>query len=406
VGGAVRDELLGLAIADRDWVVTGATVADLLAQAYKPVGQDFPCFLHPETKEEYALARAGSRPLPSGSFAADFSPEICIEDDLLHRDLTINAIAKNAEGEYIDPYGGREDLKAGILRHVSETFSDDPLRILRVARFAARYHCLNFKVHQDTLALMTQLVANGKLAQLRPERVWKELSRALAESKPSVFFMVLRACGALKVLLPELDCLFGVPQPPQHHPEVDTGVHVMMVTDIAKKLFDSPIVTWAALMHDLGKGVTPQEDWPRHLLHEIKGVPLVEAVSERFKIPNDFKELAMKVSEHHLRCHKILEMKPRTIMRLLEALDAVRRPERLEQFAQACEADSKGRLGFEDRPYPASMLLVGCTEAAGNIDIQPLLEAGHEGLTLAELIRRLRITAIARYMAAYRNLKC
>ncbi len=404
VGGAVRDELLGRPVSDRDWVVIGATPEMLIKQGYRQIGNDFPCFLHPETKDEYALARTEKK---SGSghtgFVCDFSPEVTLEEDLSRRDLTINAIAKTVDGEYVDPYGGREDLDNRMLRHVSDAFVEDPLRVLRVARFAARYAELGFTVHPSTLALMTQLVRSGELSELTPERVWKEMSRALTEPRPSEFFRVLRACGALSILLPEVDYLFGVPQPPQHHPEIDTGDHVMMVVDIAKERFDSMNVTWAALMHDLGKGLTPEEEWPKHIRHEIKGVPLVEAVCERYKVPRDFKTLAMLVSEHHLRCHKLLEMRPKSIMRLLEALDAFRRPERVKYFAQACEADARGRLGLEARDYPQSSLLIKCGEVGKNIDIKPLLDEGYQGLKLAEQIRRLRLGAIKRFMTNYRK---
>ncbi len=404
VGGAVRDELLNRPVSDRDWVVIGATPAQLLEQGYQQIGNDFPCFLHPTTKDEYALARTEKK---SGSgytgFVCDFSPDVTLEEDLSRRDLTINAIAKAPNGEYIDPYQGREDLSNRVLRHVSDAFAEDPLRVLRVARFAARYAELGFTVHPSTLALMKQLVDSGELSALTPERVWKEMSRALTEPRPSEFFCVLRACGALAVLLPEVDCLFGVPQPPEHHPEIDTGDHVMMVVDAAREQFDTLIVTWAALMHDLGKGVTPKEEWPKHICHEIKGVPLVEAVCERYKVPKDFRTLAMLVSEHHLRCHKLLEMKAKSILRLLEVLDAFRRPERVEHFAQACEADARGRLGLENRDYPQSVLLVKCSEIGKNINIKPLLDKGYQGLKLAEQIRRERLSAISGFMANYRK---
>jgi tRNA nucleotidyltransferase (CCA-adding enzyme) len=405
VGGAVRDYLLNRPIADRDWVVIGATPEILISKGYKQIGNDFPCFLHPQTKEEYALARTEKK---SGkghtSFVCDFSPEITLEEDLSRRDLTINAIAKTTDGNYVDPYDGRADLKNRILRHVSNAFAEDPLRVLRVARFAARYATIGFTVHPDTLSLMTQLVNEDELAELTPERVWKEMSRALTEPRPSEFFKVLRACGALKVLLPEIDCLFGIPQPAQHHPEIDTGDHVMMVVDIAKQAFDTPVVTWAALMHDLGKGLTPQEEWPKHICHEVKGIPLVEAVCDRYKVPRDFKTLAMLASEHHLRCHKLLEMHPRSILRLLEALDAFRRPDRVKCFAQTCEADARGRLGLEDREYPQSLLLVKCGEVANDTDIKLLLDEGYQGLKLAEQIRRLRLGAIKRYMVQYKKM--
>jgi tRNA nucleotidyltransferase (CCA-adding enzyme) len=276
VGGAVRDELLGRPVADRDWVVIGASPQQLLSQGFQQIGNDFPCFLHPETKEEYALART-ERKTGKGhtGFVCEFGADITLEEDLSRRDLTINAIARTAEGDYIDPYGGRDDLQAGLLRHVSDAFVEDPLRVLRVARFAARFAELGFIVHKDTLSLMRKLVEDGEVSSLTAERIWKEMSRALTESKPSEFFRVLRACGALKIMLPELDALFGVPQPPQHHPEIDTGDHVMLSIDIARQRFDTLIVTWAALMHDLGKGLTPKHEWPKHIRHEIKGVPLV-----------------------------------------------------------------------------------------------------------------------------------
>jgi tRNA nucleotidyltransferase (CCA-adding enzyme) len=328
----------------------------------------------------------------------DFSPEITLEEDLSRRDLTINAIAKTIDGEYIDPYNGKKDLDNKTLRHISDAFADDPLRVLRVARFAARYATLGFTVHPNTLELMARLVNAGELSELTPERVWKEMSRALTEPRPSEFFRVLRSCGALTVLMPELDCLFGVPQPSLHHPEIDTGDHVMMVVDVAKKRFDNPGVTWAALMHELGKGVTPKDEWPRHISHEIKGVPLVEEVCDRYKVPREFKTMGMLASEHHLRCHKLLEMRPRSILRLLEALDAFRRPERVKHFAQTCEADAKGRLGFEDRDYPQSSFLMKCAEVANNIDIKPLLNEGYEGLALAEQIRHLRLDHIKQHM--------
>lgn len=395
VGGAVRDELLGREVADRDWVVIGATRDELLELGFRQIGSDFPTFLHPETKDEYALARTERK---SGrghtGFVCDFGPHVTLEEDLSRRDLTINAIAKSPDGEYVDPYGGRADLDAGILRHVSAAFAEDPLRVLRVARFAARFGS-RFSVHPETLALMSELVAAGEVSELTPERVWKELSRALTESTPSEFFRVLRSCGALKVLLHELDRLFGVPQPPRYHPEVDTGEHVMQAIDVARARFDTPIVTWAALMHDLGKGLTPESEWPSHTDHEVRGVPLVEAVSDRLKVPRDYKALAKLVAEHHTRCHRLMQMRPKSIVRLLEAVDAMRRPERLTWFVQACEADARGRLGLEERDYPQSARLLECGAAARAVDIRPLLSKGYEGLKLAEQIRRLRIAAVA-----------
>ncbi len=399
VGGAVRDELLGLSVSDRDWVVVGATIEQLLDDGFQQIGSDFPCFLHPKTKEEYSLARTERK---SGSghtgFVCDFHENITLEEDLLRRDLTINAIAKTIEGEYIDPYGGRADLEAKVLRHVSDAFVEDPLRVLRVARFAARFYDLGFTVHPDTMALMKSLVDSGELDSLTAERVWKEMLQALSTTKPSEFFLVLRECGALEVLLPEVEALFGVPQPQEHHPEIDTGTHVMMVVDKARYLFNTTQVTWAALMHDLGKGITSEDKWPQHICHEINGVPLVKEACQRYKIPKDYLRLSLLVCEHHLRCHKVLEMKPNKILRLLEELDAFRRPEQLKQFVQACEADAKGRMGFEDKEYPQADMLLNCANIAKNVDIKSLQDEGYENLKLAEQIRHLRVSAIRDYI--------
>jgi len=403
VGGAVRDELLGLPVADRDWVVIGATPEDLLDKGFQQIGCVFPCFLHPETREEYALARTERKSgVGHTGFVCDFGRETTLEEDLSRRDLTINAIAKTSDGQYIDPFGGRDDLKAGTLRHVSDAFSEDPLRVLRLARFAARYAELGFTVHPETMALMRRLVRSRELLSVSPERIWKEMSRALSESKPSEFFRVLRTCGALKEILPEVDVLFGIPQPPAHHPEVDTGDHVMLCLDIARQQFNHLIVTWAVLVHDLGKGITPRDEWPKHIKHEVRGVPLVEAVSKRLKVPKEFGVLGKLVSEHHLRCHKIFEMRPGSILRLLEALDVFRRPDRARQFAQACEADARGRLGMEEREYPNGELLLACAMVAKAVDIKPLLEAGYEGGRLADQIRQRRIGAISGYVNSIR----
>lgn len=404
VGGAVRDELLGRPVADRDWVVVGAAPQQLLARGFRQVGRDFPCFLHPDTQEEYALART-ERKAGRGhtGFICDFGPQVTLEEDLARRDLTINAIARAADGRYIDPYGGRADLQARVLRHVSEAFVEDPLRVLRVARFQARLAPLGFRVHPDTLALMRRLVESGELAELTPERVWKEIARALVEPAPSAFCRVLRDCGALRVLLPEIDVLFGVPQPAAHHPEIDTGEHVMLVLECARALSDEPAVAWAALLHDVGKGLTPPAAWPRHIGHEQAGVPLVRAVCGRLKVPRAWTELAVLACEYHLLCHRLQELRPATVMRLLERLDAQRRPQRLAQFALVCEADARGRLGLGERDYPEARLLLALADATRGVDVQPLLEQGLRGQALAAGLRRQRIAAITSRRSTWVN---
>nr|WP_250647677.1 multifunctional CCA addition/repair protein [Sessilibacter corallicola] len=395
VGGAVRDELLQRPVADRDWVVVGSTPEQLIDLGFTQIGNDFPCFLHPDSKEEYALARTEQK---SGEghtgFICDFHPNISLEDDLLRRDLTINAIAKRDNGDYVDPYGGIDDLNNRVLRHVSPAFVEDPLRVLRVARFAARFANLGFSVHSDTMALMSVLAQNDELDLLTPERVWKEISRALTEPKPSEFFRVLRACGALKSIMPELDCLFGVPQPEQHHPEIDTGEHVMLCLDYARQQFNDLTVTWAVLLHDLGKGVTPKEQWPSHVDHENLGEPLVREVNKRLKTPKELGEISALVAKHHLRAHQLKVMKAGTIMKLIESLDGIRRPERVGLFINACEADARGRLGLEESPYPQRIVLENALIAAKSVEVKPLLEKGYKGKDLAEQIRQARIKAI------------
>ena len=358
VGGAVRDKLLGLEVKDRDYVVVGATPEDMVAQGFRPVGADFPVFLHPETKEEYALART-ERKTGRGykGFTVYAAPDVTLEDDLRRRDLTINAMAEAPDGALIDPFGGAEDLRNGVLRHVSDAFSEDPVRILRVARFAARFADMGagdsepcFKVADATNALMQRMVADGEVDALVAERVWAELERALATVRPSIFFQVLRACGALDRLFPEIAALFGVPQPPKHHPEIDTGVHVMLVIDQAARLSPDTRVRFAALMHDLGKGTTPPADWPRHIGHEAAGTKLVTEFCRRLRVPNDYRDLGLLVARYHTHCHRAAELKPTTLLDTLEALDAFRRPERVEMFVLACEADARGRTGFEAAP--------------------------------------------------------
>jgi tRNA nucleotidyltransferase (CCA-adding enzyme) len=367
VGGAVRDELLGLEVQDRDYVVVGATPEQMVAQGFRPVGKDFPVFLHPRTHEEYALART-ERKMARGykGFQVYASPEVTLEQDLARRDLTINAIARDAAGNLIDPYGGCADLRAKVLRHVSAAFVEDPVRILRVARFSARFP--DFGIAPETMDLMRRMVEEGEIDALVPERVWQELSRGLMEKVPSRMFLTLRECGALARILPEVDRLFGVPQSPQHHPEVDTGVHTMLVVDHAAARGYSLPVRFAALTHDLGKGTTPADILPRHLGHEERSVALVRALCRRIRVPNDSRDLALIVAKFHGMAHRVEEMQPETVLRLLQDTDAFRQPERFEAFLLACECDSCGRTGFEMRPYPQADLLRKALQAARSVD--------------------------------------
>lgn len=399
VGGAVRDELLGLDVGERDWVVTGATPDDLLSRGYRQVGASFPVFLHPDTGEEYALART-ERKQGRGyhGFSVAFDPHITIEQDLERRDLTINAMARTADGALVDPFGGREDLEKRLLRHVSPAFSEDPLRVLRVARFAARFHALGFRIHPETLALMRHIAEIGELDHLVPERAWTEIRRAMGSERPSVFLQALRDCDALAHLLPEVDCLFGVPQPERYHPEVDTGVHLMMALDKAAELSADEDVRVAVLFHDLGKGVTPTDQLPSHRGHEETGLPLVEAVCARYRVPNHTRRLALQVCAHHLDCHRLMEARPKTVFRLLERLDALRQPE-IDPFLAACEADYRGRKGLGQRPYPQADRLRAALAAALAVrasNLPPGPDGGKiEGKALGEALRRARIEAIA-----------
>ena len=395
VGGSVRDELLGLPVADRDWVVVGATPERMEALGYRRVGKDFPVFLHPDTREEYALARTERKTAPGyKGFAVDAAPDVTLEDDLRRRDLTINAMARAADGTLIDPYHGADDLTARRLRHVSPAFAEDPVRILRVARFAARFAPLGFEIADETLALMRAMIEAGEVDALVPERVWAELVRALGERRPAHFFETLRACGALPRLLPELDQLFGVPQPRQHHPEIDTGIHVMQVLNRAADLSGDTRVRFAALLHDLGKGTTPPEEWPRHVAHEARGLALIEGLCRRLRVPNDHRALALLVAKYHGICHRAAELRHTTVLELLQGLDAFRRPERFELFLLACEADSTGRPGREQQGYPQAELLRRCLQAAAAVDATPLASEGLKGEALADSLRRLRIGAI------------
>jgi tRNA nucleotidyltransferase (CCA-adding enzyme) len=392
VGGAVRDELLGYPVAERDWVVVGARPEDLLDQGYQQVGKDFPVFLHPESKDEYALARTERK---SGhgytGFAVHYDPAVTLEEDLLRRDLTVNAMARDGVGNIIDPYGGQADLAARILRHVSEAFVEDPLRVLRTARFAARYAHLDFAVAPETIALMADIVSQGELGHLSTERIWVEMEKALAERNPEVFIQVLRDCGALEQLLPELEALFGVPQTAAHHPEIDTGVHTLMALQQAVKLSANTEVRFAVLLHDLGKGTTPQAEWPRHIAHEHRGLKLVEAACARLRTPNRHRELALQVCEYHTHCHRALELRGNTILKLFNATGALRRPERFEDFLLACEADSRGRLGFEAREYPQADYLRRALTIAREVTAAEFTEQGLEGKALGEAINAERV---------------
>ncbi|WP_277052528.1 multifunctional CCA addition/repair protein [Zestomonas thermotolerans] len=400
VGGAVRDRLLGRPVTDIDWVVVGASIEDMQARGFRPVGGDFPVFLHPQTGEEYALARTERKSGRGyGGFTFYASPDVSLEEDLLRRDLTINAMAEDDQGRIIDPYGGQADLQARLLRHVSPAFAEDPLRVLRVARFAARYAPLGFRVAEETLQLMRRIADSGELQALTAERSWKEISRALMEPRPDVFIQVLRDCGALPHLLPELDALFGVPQPEAHHPEVDTGVHCLMVLRQCA-LREQPLtVRWACLLHDLGKGLTPPEQWPRHIAHEQRGVRLIQAVNQRCKAPRDCAELAVLVGEFHTHAHRALELRPATLLELLQRFDAYRRPQRFEEFIAACEMDARGRHGLELRDYPQAAYLRGAADAARTVAVQPLLERGLKGAELGEALARERLAALKAYKA-------
>ncbi|MBA4245286.1 MAG: multifunctional CCA addition/repair protein [Pseudomonas sp.] len=402
VGGAVRDRLLGRPVSEVDWVVVGASAEQMLALGYRPVGADFPVFLHPQTGEEYALARTERKSGRGyGGFTFHASPEVTLEEDLIRRDLSVNAMAEDEQGTLIDPYGGQQDLAARILRHVSPAFAEDPLRVLRVARFAARYAPLGFHVADETLGLMRQLAESGELAHLTAERSWKEISRALMEPRPDVFIQVLRDCGALAVLLPEVDDLFGVPQPEAHHPEIDTGVHVLSVLRQCAE-HDQPLsVRWACLLHDVGKGLTPEAEWPRHIAHEHKGLRLIQAINERCKAPRDCAELAMLVGEFHTHGHRALELRPSTLLELLQRFDVFRRPQRFAEFVAACEMDARGRHGLEQRQYPQAAYLLGAAEAARQVPVKPLLEKGLKGAELGEALNRERLRALKAYKAQH-----
>ena len=396
VGGAVRDALLGVPVRERDWVVVGATREELLAGGYREVGRDFPVFLHPETHEEYALARLERKVAPGyRGFAVEFGPGVTLEEDLARRDLTINAMARSGDGALIDPYGGAADIEARLLRHVSPAFAEDPVRVLRAARFAARFAPLGFRIAPETLALMRAMVERHEIDALVAERVWQETDKALRETAASEYFRVLRGCGALRVIFPEIDALFGVPQPVEWHPEIDTGVHVLMVLDQAVALGADAAVRFAALVHDLGKGATPRAEWPGHRGHEERRVALIETLAARLRVPTAYRELALIVARDHGLVHRALELRPGTIVEMFERVDAFRRPDRFADMLLACEADYRGRAGLQARPYPQRPWLQAARDAAAAVRPAPGDLASGSGVKIAAGLRRARSAAIA-----------
>ena len=403
VGGAVRDHLLGHPYHEKDYVVVGATPEQLLAEGYQPVGKDFPVFLHPKTKEEYALART-ERKSGVGYHGFQFFTDtsVKLEDDLVRRDLTINAMAMDENGTVYDPYGGQQDLQHKILRHVSDAFTEDPLRVLRVARFAARYATYGFKVAEETLQLMRKIAQSGELSALTPERVWKETSRALMEVHADVYFQILKDCGALEVLFPEINALFGVPQRPEYHPEIDCGIHTLMALKQACLANYALEVRFAVLVHDLGKALTPVDELPRHIMHEERGIPPVTQICDRLKVPTALKNLALIVCKEHLKCHQVKNLKPGTLWRLLQRLDVLRRPEKVEAFVQACECDAKGRLGLEQRPYPQAQYMLDAMQIVRNIRAQDLPEHV-SGPEIGEMLIQYRIDALAKFKEQHIN---
>ena len=406
VGGAVRDRLLGLSGGDKDWVVVGATPADLTARGYTQVGKDFPVFLHPVTHEEYALARQ-ERKAGHGyhGFATSYAPDVTLEADLLRRDLTVNAMAQpvdadgNPAGDVVDPYGGRADLEARLLRHVSPAFVEDPLRVLRVARFAARFAPLGFSIAAETRLLLRQIVDSGEISHLTPERVWRETARALDEARPEVYFQTLRECGALAVLFPELAALDGVPQPPQWHPEIDTFVHTMLSIRYAADAGESTDVRFAALVHDLGKALTPKDKWPSHHGHEALGVAPIEALCQRLRVPTEYRDLAALTARHHLQVHRAFELRPEKLLKLLQECDAWRKPVRFRSLLRACIADTRGRTGLENQPYPQAGYLGRALDAALAVTLTADESAGLQGRQIGEALTAKRLAALTRHKA-------
>ncbi|HUF74214.1 MAG TPA: multifunctional CCA addition/repair protein [Gammaproteobacteria bacterium] len=397
VGGAVRDSLLGLRVIETDYVVVGATPDEMLALGYRQVGRDFPVFLHPETNDEYALARV-ERKTGRGhtAFDVDVAASVTLEDDLKRRDLTINAMARGSDGEIIDPYGGRKDLERRVLRHVSDAFAEDPLRVLRVARFAARFAGRGFSIADSTLDLMGTIATSGELEHLSAERIWQETEKALESDSPHVFFETLRRCAALAVVFPEIDRLFGVPQPARWHPEIDTGLHTLMALEQAAKQSDKAVVRFAVLVHDLGKGATPKTLLPRHFGHEQRSVELIDALGSRLRVPNRFLGLARSVARYHGIAHRSEELRPQKLLELLINIGALRDASLLEEFIAACEADMRGRAGLESAPYPQGDLLRRAHRAAAAVTADAVADKSIEGKALGDAIRKLRVDAIRR----------
>ena len=410
VGGAVRDQLLGLPVKDRDWIVVGADPATLLSLGYQQVGKDFPVFLNPKTKEEYALART-ERKSSAGytGFICDFSPTITLEQDLIRRDLTINAMAQSEDGEIIDPYGGKQDLENRILRHISPAFSEDPLRVLRVARFAARYHSLGFKIASETLALMAELAQSGELQHLTAERVWLETEKALNEKNPEIYFETLHKTGALRVLFPEIDALYGVPNPVKHHPEVDSFIHTMLVLKQAVNLTENnPIlnksaVRFAAICHDLGKALTPQNILPHHYGHEQAGIKPTRTLCKRLKIPSYFQEFAELTCEFHTHIHKAFELRAETVITLFNRFDVWRKPQRFQEFLQVCLADTRGRTGFENKDYPQIDYINQLLRSANEVDVQQVIADGFEKQEIRNELTKRRILAVKQTKTNYQK---
>jgi len=399
VGGAVRDTLLKQTVVDKDYVVVGSSIDEMLAQGYQQVGKDFPVFLHPKTQQEYALART-ERKTGKGyqGFSCDANKDVTLADDLLRRDLTINAIAQDSEGKLYDPYHGIDDIHAKVLRHVSDAFIEDPLRVLRVARFAARFHHLGFTIAAETLQLMTDIANSGELEHLTPERVWQECDKALSSQSPQIFFAVLKQCQALTVLFPEIDALFGVPQPAKWHPEIDTGVHTLMVLEQTSLLSSNKAVRFAALVHDVGKGLTPKQEWPKHHGHGQKGLSIIKALCQRIRVPNEYRDLALLVSDQHQNIHNAFELRAETIVKLFDKGDFWRKPQRLTELLLCCHGDIRGRTGFEQASYPQAEFLQHCYELASNVAVQSIISAGYQGSQIKSQLQLTRSETVNSYI--------